>query len=71
MAITDFVKKHYKKGFKFAAIGTIGAIESLITQYILTEYAGIYYIISAIIGMLIGFINNYFLNYYITFKGEK
>lgn len=68
--IIRFIKKHLEKGSKFMIIGSIGAIESLTIQYLLTEFIGIHYLISAIIGFLVGFINNYFLNYYFTFKQQ-
>jgi len=66
----DFVKKHLEKGSKFMIIGSIGAIENLTIQYILTDFVGIHYLISAIIGFLVSFLSNYFLNYYITFKQQ-
>ena len=66
-----FIKKHFSYGFKSFLVGSIGAAESLILQYLLTEYTGIHYILSAIIGIGISFFNNYFLNYYYTFKIEE
>lgn len=64
----NFIKKHLRYGFKSFLVGSVGATQSLILQYFLTEYAGVHYILSAIIGIGLSFLNNYFLNYYYSFK---
>ena len=67
----DFIRRHLKRGFKFAMIGTLGAIESLILQYLLTEFMGIHYMLSSVFGIGLAMFNNYFLNYYLNFKVKE
>jgi len=68
LRIVSLFRKHFRRIFKSAIVGGIGAVINLTIQYFLTEYFGLWYIYSAIIGFLFSLINNYFLNYYWTFK---
>ena len=70
MSLKNFFKKHLKRGFKFCIVGTIGAIESLTIQYILTDHLKIYHLHAAIIGIGAALLNNYFLNSHFTFKQQ-
>lgn len=54
--------------FKFGIVGTLGAIINLGALYALTEFAGIYYIISAVFAFIIAVTSNFFLNKIWTFK---
>ncbi len=69
--LTGYLK--YKKNvitefFKFAFVGLIGTIINLIILYSLTEFLGIYYIISAIFAFIIAATNNFILNKTWTFN---
>lgn len=56
--------------FKFAFVGLLGTFINIIILYLLTEIAGIYYIISAVFAFIIAATNNFFLNKIWTFKEE-
>jgi len=62
----------YSKGvsefFKFAYIGLMGTVLNLFLLSFLTEFAGVYYIYSAIIGFVAAATHNYVLNKIWTFK---
>jgi dolichol-phosphate mannosyltransferase len=64
----NYIRKEIKEFFKFGIVGTIGAVINLGTLYALTEFLGIYYIISAIFAFIIAVTSNYFLNKTWTFK---
>ena len=66
----DFIRKHLRRGFKFALVGGLGALINLGIQYFFTEYLGLWYISSAIIGFMFSLMSNYFLSYYWTFKDK-
>jgi dolichol-phosphate mannosyltransferase len=60
------------KGFiKYGAVGTIGFGVHLLVLWVLTDYAQLWYILSAIIAVIIAAINNYILNYVWTFSDKK
>ncbi len=54
--------------FKFGIVGTLGAIINLGVLYALTEFAGLYYILSAVFAFIIAVTSNFFLNKIWTFK---
>lgn len=63
----------YKKNvilefFKFSLVGGIGTLVNIAILYLLTEKAGVYYIISAIFSFIVAMTNNFILNKIWTFK---
>jgi len=54
--------------FKFGIVGTLGAIINLGVLYILTEFVGVYYILSAVFAFIIAVTSNFFLNKIWTFR---
>jgi len=61
----------YRHFINFAIVGGIGSIAYYILLYTLTEYVGLWYILSAIIGTLVAVTNNYLINHYWTFRYKK
>lgn len=53
---------------KFCLIGFGGVWIHISTTYLLTEYIGIYYLISYYIGQFLGMTNNFIWNKYLTFQ---
>ena len=53
---------------KFAIAGAIFAIVNILILYILTDFLGIYYILSSIIAFILGSTGNFLLNKKWTFK---
>jgi len=53
---------------KFAIAGAIFAVINILILYILTDFLGIYYILSAIIAFFLGSTGNFLLNKAWTFK---
>ncbi|MCS7120620.1 MAG: GtrA family protein [Candidatus Bathyarchaeota archaeon] len=66
--ISRFIRFHFKRASKSAIVGAEGAVVQMIVTYVLTEFFGIWYLISVSIGILIAFAHNYFLNYYWAFR---
>lgn len=60
--------KIFKQLFKFSIIGVLNTLINLAVLYILTEFFGIYYIISAIIAFLFAVTNSFLLNKTWTFN---
>lgn len=67
----SFIKKHFRKIFKFCVVGSIGAVVNLLIQYVLVEGFSFYFLLGSIFGIFGGMVFNYFLNYYWTFKDDK
>ena len=53
---------------KFAIAGLIFAVVNILILYILTDFLGIYYILSSIIAFILGSTGNFLLNKKWTFK---
>ena len=66
--VIGFIRFHYKRAFRTALVGTLGALEQIAITYILTEFLGLWYIASAIFGILVAFGSNYLLNFYWSFR---
>jgi len=62
------IKKRDIEFFKFALVGIIGTIIHLIILYLLTEFLGIYYIVSSLLGYLLALTIGFILNKTWTFK---
>lgn len=58
-----------KRLFAFHIIAAGGLLINLGVLYLLTEYAGIYYLVANLAGILVAFLWNYFLNRHLTWKG--
>lgn len=63
-----YVRTGIKEFFKFSIVGFFGTVINLAILYFLTEFAGVYYLLSAFFAFLIAVINNFFLNKIWTFK---
>jgi len=62
-------KKNVIKEFvKFGVVGGIGTLVNLAILYLLTEKAGVYYMISAILSFIVAMSSNFILNKLWTFK---
>ena len=67
--MTDLFSKHsIKQYFKFIIVGGIGVVINLTILFLLTEFLGIYYIVSEIIAFITAIIHNYSINKIWTFK---
>ena len=53
---------------KFSIIGTVGTTIHLAILYSLTEFAGVYYIISAVAAFFVALTNNFLMNKFWTFR---
>ena len=61
-------KRTTKEAVKYTLVSFIGGALNLAILYSLTEFLGIYYIISAVIGFIVGGVNNFTLDKVWTFK---
>lgn len=62
-----FKKREVKQFIKFFLIGGIGTSINLLILYLLTEFAGFYYMLSAIIAFMVGATINFIINKRWTF----
>jgi dolichol-phosphate mannosyltransferase len=66
--LKNSVKSVFSRQFlKFAVVGFTGTLIHLLVLFVLTEFFGIYYIISSIIAFFFAVTNNFFLNKLWTF----
>lgn len=61
-------KKTTSQFIKFATIGAVGTLIHIAILFILTEFAGVYYMISAVIAFIVALTNNFFMNKFWAFK---
>ena len=61
----------YQRYIKFCLVGGTGCLMNWTILYCLTEFAGLWYIASAVIGTVIANTNNYFINHNWAFGNEK
>jgi len=61
----------YQRYIKFAVVGATGCLVNWTILYCLTEFAGLWYIGSAVIGTVVANTNNYFINHHWAFENEK
>ncbi|MBN2734045.1 MAG: glycosyltransferase family 2 protein [Methanomicrobiaceae archaeon] len=67
-----YVWKEWKKVFKFGLVGISGIFVNTGLLYVLTEYFGLYYVISSVFAIEASIVTNFILNDFWTFKrGEK
>jgi len=62
---------NYKELFKFCVVGGIGSIINLGLLYSLTEWFGVYYLLSSCIAIELSIISNFILNDQWTFRENK
>lgn len=63
-----YKKNVIKEFFKFVSVGLVGTFLNISFFYYLTEYAGIYYMISAVFAFLVVVTSNFIFNKIWTFK---
>lgn len=56
---------------KYGLVGSVGFGIHLLVLWLLTEYAHLWYMLSATIAIVVAALNNYILNYHWTFKDKK
>jgi len=61
-------KRTAKEAVKYVLVSITGGILNLIVLYVLTEFVGVYYVISAAIGLIVAGIHNFTLDKIWTFK---
>lgn len=69
--MTIRIYSRFHRYIKFAIVGGMGSIINWSILYVLTEYAGLWYVVSSIIGILIATLNNYIINYHWAFRNER
>jgi len=57
-----------KQFVKFALVGIVNTLTNLTILYILTDFFGIYYMVSAVFGFLVAVTNSFIMNSFWTFK---
>ena len=63
-----FIRKHSKRGFKYACVGTSGFLIDAAVLYYLTQFIHIWYVASELFATLVTFASNYLLNTYWTYR---
>jgi len=56
---------------KYSLVGAVGFGIHLLVLWLLTDYAQLWYMASAVIAIIVAALNNYTLNYLWTFKDKK
>lgn len=63
--------KYFKEYFYFLSVSIFSYALSILLLYLLTEFAGIFYIFSQAIALIVGGSLNFVINKIYTFKAEK
>ncbi|HET8688188.1 MAG TPA: GtrA family protein, partial [Methanosarcina sp.] len=63
-----YVQNRFKRFFSFQCISIVGLILNIGILYFLTDFFGIYYLVSNLIGIAIVFFWNYLINRHVTWK---
>lgn len=63
-----YTQNRFKRFFSFQCISIIGLIINIGILYFLTDFFGIYYLVSNLIGIVIVFFWNYLMNRHVTWK---
>jgi len=61
-------KELFSQAFKFAIVGVINTLINLVLLYLLTEFLGIHYLVSAFFAFVVANLNSFILNKIWTFK---
>ena len=61
----------FRRFFKFAVVGGSGVVVNLGLLWILTEFAGLFYLYSALISIEASIISNFMLNEHWTFRDRR
>ena len=56
---------------KYGLVGSVGFAVHLVTLYLLTDIAGLWYMASAVVAIITAALSNYIMNYHWTFKEKK
>lgn len=64
----EYTQNRFKRFFSFQCISIVGLIINIGILYFLTDFFGIYYLVSNLIGIVIVFFWNYLMNRHVTWK---
>ena len=67
-SLKKFIRKHLKRGIKYACVGTSGFLLDAAILYSLTQYGHLWYVFSELWATLVTFATNYLLNTYWTYR---
>ncbi|TSC87216.1 MAG: GtrA family protein [Parcubacteria group bacterium Gr01-1014_8] len=73
-SLVDFVRQLYASHgriVRFLVSGGTGATTNFLTLFILTEYAGVWYLLSASIALAVGFTMSFILQKFWTFENSS
>lgn len=65
------VYSEWMRLIKFSLVGLSGIVVNMGLLYLLTEYAGIYYLVSAVVAIELSILNNFILNDIWTFSSRR
>ncbi len=66
--VDSYTQNRFQRFFSFQCVSIIGLIINIGILYFLTDFFGIYYLVSNLIGILIVFFWNYLINRHVTWK---
>ncbi|MBQ4414545.1 MAG: GtrA family protein, partial [Methanomicrobium sp.] len=66
--VNSRISKKLKRLVSFEVISVLGVAINMGVLYTLTEFAGIWYILSNIVGILVAFVWNFYVNRHVTWK---
>jgi len=68
---TGHVYSEWMRLIKFGLVGLSGIVVNMGLLYLLTEYAGVYYLVSAVVAIEVSILNNFILNDFWTFSSRR
>lgn len=69
--IKEFFQSNWKQIYKYIGSGALSVGIDYIVLFLLTEWAGLYYLYSVTVSYFCGFFTNFFLNKYWTFQKKE
>jgi dolichol-phosphate mannosyltransferase len=63
--------REWKKVFKFGIVGLTGIVVNMAILYYLTEYVGLFYLVSSLFAIELSILNNFFWNDLWTFRSTR
>lgn len=69
--LKEFLRNNWKYLYKYVGSGAIGVGIDYAVLFMLTEWAGLYYLVSVTFSYFCGFFVNFFLNKYWTFQKKE